>query len=83
MMRARRYLLFISSHAYEGMNQERPPLDAFDVVDVLENPDEDDGQTAWRWVANRTILVRYTIGGETLYVRSVSCTRSRRTPMSE
>lgn len=37
----------------------------------------DDGRMATRWVAPRTIIVRYTIRGEWIYVLSVSATRGR------
>lgn len=77
MLRARGLLLYIVRHAADGMNAERPPIDPWDVIEVLENPDRDDGQTAVRWIAPRTIIVRYTTRGEWLYVRGVSATRNR------
>lgn len=78
MLRARGLWLYIAPHAYDGMNQGRPPLDPFDVIEVLESPDFDDGATAERWVTRRTIVVRYAIRGDSIHVRSVSCTRTKR-----
>jgi hypothetical protein len=70
--------LAFSKHAAQAMWCERPPIDEWDVLDVLEHPDEDTKtHGARRRFARRTIIVRYHEDEETLHVRTVSASRSR------
>lgn len=69
-----------TSHAFDGVDAERPPIRAEHVVSVLEEPDADDGRCARAWRGYRTILVYYYEGEEEIEVRAVSATRRRLAP---
>ena len=67
--------LMIVRHAADGMRQERPEIDPYDVLDALEGPDHDDGSTATKRKGRRTIIVRYVEREEAWLILSVSATR--------
>ena len=74
-------LVDISKHAANAMQNERPPLTPFDVVDALEQPDlvavDGPRRAAWKRVGGRSLIVRYLETQEEYDVRTVSCTRAR------
>lgn len=67
-------------HAYDGMNGERPPMRENDVQHTIDEPDEDDGTKASRWIGRRTIIVYDDENEESIHVRGVSATRRRLAP---
>jgi hypothetical protein len=76
--RARGKPVYFTAHAYEGMHGERKPVAPEAAVRVLDEPDEDDGHEARKWVGWRTIRVYYEEGPDLIEVRGVSATRRRR-----
>lgn len=72
--------LAVSKHASHGMNAERPPVRMEDIAWALEEPDHDTGCEAFKWIADRTIIVRYRQDEEEIVVQSVSATSSRLAP---
>ena len=68
-------LLVLSRHAHDGMAAERPRVRHEDLARVLEEPDHDDGTTAWKRIGRRTVIVRYVEEEGVVRVRSVSATR--------
>ncbi|HEX9816256.1 MAG TPA: hypothetical protein VGB18_04690 [Candidatus Thermoplasmatota archaeon] len=72
--------LRLRGHAQDGMNAERPPIDMADMIHALQEPDHDDGATAIKRVARRTVIVRYDEDETWIVVRSVSATRRPLSP---
>jgi hypothetical protein len=67
----------LSKHAAQALGNERPKIHEWDVIHVLEEPDEDDPENgARKRIGRRTIIVRYEDLGEEIFVRTVSATRS-------
>lgn len=79
-MIARGKWLRIARHADDGMQAERPPIDLYDLENILEDPDHDDGHTARRRIGRRTIFVYYHETNETIVVLAVSATTRRLAP---
>lgn len=77
MLSARGKTLAIRKHAYEGMLGERHAIQEHDIVEVLDEPDRDDGESAWKRIGPRTVLVRYREAEDRIVVVSVSATRRR------
>lgn len=71
---ARGKSLYISKHAHQGMWQERPPLDVYDIILLLEEPDHDDGKEVRKRLGRKTIRAYYHEGPEGIEVYGVSRT---------
>lgn len=69
--------VYLTRHAYAGMTAERPAVRPQDVARVLEEPDHEAHGTAFKRIANRTIIVRYVEEEDRIRVRGVSATRRR------
>lgn len=80
MLAARGKTVTIRKHAYEGMLGERHAIQEQDLVRVLEEADHDDGETAWKRIGPRTVIVRYRAAEDRIVVVSVSATRRRLPP---
>jgi hypothetical protein len=65
----------VTHHAFNGMMAERPAIRPHRIERTLEEPDHDDGGTAWKKFGRRTIIVHYTEEADVIIVRSVSATR--------
>lgn len=72
--------LTLAKHAVEGMNCERPPIQIHEVVEVIEEPDHDDGNQAIKWMGHRTLILYYSLYEDEIHVRSVSATKGRLAP---
>jgi hypothetical protein len=70
----------LSRHAENAMVSERPPIRVRHLARTLEAPDHDDGKTAWKRIANRTVLVHYQEEADQILVKTVSATRGRLRP---
>lgn len=62
------------------MRSERPPITQEDIEETLEDPDHDDGRTAWKRLGRRTVIVRYRHEEERIKIDSVSATRRKLDP---
>lgn len=70
----------IRKHAAEGMACEAPPIREDDVLLVLEEPDHDDQNQAYKRIGTRTVIVYYEETDDHIRVRAVSATRRRLSP---
>lgn len=66
--------LTFTKHAYEGMRQERPPLDEYDIALIIEEPDHDDGNEVRKRVGRKIIRAYYEEYEDHIRVRAVSRT---------
>ena len=78
MRTARGKLLWVSKHAFHGMNQERPPVTVDDLVLLLEEPDHDAKGEVRKWIGGRTVRAYYSEDQDGIHLRGVSATRSDR-----
>ena len=74
--------VWIERHAADAMNAEKPPIQVYEIIETLENPDrtikEKDGRVkAMKWVNVRTIIVYYDEDKEDIYVKGTSATRRK------
>lgn len=69
--------IYINSHAFDGMNAERPPIRVSDVEETLENPDSVDGRKYTKWIGNRTIIIYVQESQDYWDIQGVSCTRRK------
>jgi hypothetical protein len=70
-------IIFINSHAFDGMNAERPPIRVSDVEEALKNPDKVNGRKYMKWIGNRTIIIYVQECPDYWDIRSVSSTRRK------
>lgn len=80
MLAARGKTVTIRKHVFEGMHGERHAIQEEEVARVLDEPDRDDGQSAWKRFGQRTVIVRYREAEDRIVVVSVSATRRRLPP---
>lgn len=69
--------LYITKHAYQGMWQERPPIDHHDIVLLFEEPDHDDGKEVRKRLSGKTVRAYYHESEEEIQVLGVSRTGRR------
>lgn len=80
MLAARGKTVTIRKHAYEGMLGERHAIQEEEVLRVLDEPDRDDGESAWKRIGQRTVIVRYREAEDRIVIVAVSATRRRLPP---
>jgi len=69
--------IFISRHALDGMNAERPPIKVNDVEETLKNPDKVDGRQYMKRIGNRTIIIYVEEHPDYWDIQGVSATRRK------
>lgn len=77
MIKIRGKEVMVSSHAFDGMNAENPPIRVEDVEETLTNPDKIQGNRYLKWIGRRTVIVYATEHPDYVEIEGVSATRRK------